>query len=88
MEHGIKELNKLLQKFESMSTSEYLSLYEISKSKEKIEINDNFIDTTLSFSSPKYTDISEIFQPDSTNYLFEKQEDSILQLDSDILEAA
>lgn len=88
MEHGIKELNKLLHKFESMSTTDYLSLYDISQSKEKIEVNDNFIDSKLSFSSPKYTDIPEIFKPNSTNYLFEKQDDSILKLDSVILEAA
>lgn len=53
MEHGINELNKLLNIFEKMSASEYLELYNKTLSMENIEIVDSFGSVIGSFKKHK-----------------------------------
>lgn len=74
MKHGIEELNKLLHKFQKMSISEYLEIYNLSISRDKIEVANNSIVTDLSYSAPQYINSMDIFEGVNIEFSFDEND--------------
>jgi hypothetical protein len=88
MEHGIKELKKLLNIFKNMSVTEYLDLYNKSLSMENIKIFDSFIDTDLTYAYNQNSNNIDLFNVKYSDIIVDKNEDYIFTFKSDELKAA
>ena len=91
MEHGIKELNKLLEKFNSMTASDYLALYDKLSSRRTVDIADGYISTKLTYTNStisKQIDFLTNQNFNISNISYEKDSGDVLTLKSEMIKAA
>lgn len=89
MDHGINELNKLLDIFDKMSVSEYLDLYDESLTRDNITIIDDDINTSLSYEYNRVNDNYDLFSDDILSCAVQNDKDNdIFHLEPETPKAA
>ncbi len=74
MEHGIIELNKLLDKMKSLGADDYIEIYNESLSRDQVKVFDDSIETNLSYSSSQFTGEFFIFSGAAISYSFDEED--------------